>query len=135
MYLVLASINVVLLKWPPQHSRLTIRKEYELHVLTNNKTYIYFFHQIFYQVLFYLLLQISFFKPAEFCLMLFINSSDDKKTNDKFFTGQSKLTFYILLILTFYKLSSSRTCTRGVFRTQLNIYNKDLWVKNKTKLL
>ena len=46
------SINVILLKWPPPHSRLTIQKrEYELHVL-NWITYIYFFHQIFYQILF-----------------------------------------------------------------------------------
>ena len=54
---------------------------------------------------------------------MFIVNSSDKKINDKFFTGQSWLSI-------FYKywhsinLSYSRTYTRGVFRTQLNIYNK-----------
>ena len=53
--------------------------------------------------------------------------SSDKKINDKFFIGQSWLSV-------FYKnwhsinLSYSRTYTRGVFKTQFNVYNKAfLW--------
>ena len=66
--------------------------------------------------------------------MLFINSSD-KKINDKFFTVQSWLSI-------FYKywhsinLSYSRTYTRGVFRTQLNIYNKAfLWFSQRCPIV
>ena len=66
--------------------------------------------------------------------MFFINSSD-KKINDKFFTGQSWLSI-------FYKywhsinLSYSRTYTRGVFRTQLNIYNKAfLWFSQRCPIV
>ena len=46
-------MNVILLKLPPQHSRLTLRKEgIRVTCLTlNNLTYT-FFHQKFYQILF-----------------------------------------------------------------------------------
>ena len=66
--------------------------------------------------------------------MFFINSSD-KKINNKFFTGQSWLSI-------FYKywhsinLFYSRTYTRGVFRTQLNIYNKAfLWFSQRCPIV
>ena len=66
--------------------------------------------------------------------MFFINSSD-KKINNKFFTGQSWL-------FLFYKywhsviLSYSRTYTRGVFRTQLNIYSKAfLWFSQRCPIV
>ena len=66
--------------------------------------------------------------------MIFINSID-KKINNKFFTGQSWLSI-------FYKywhsinLSYSRTYTRGVFRTQLNIYNKAfLWFSQRCSIV
>ena len=44
---VLASMNVMLLKWPQHHSRLTIRKK---GIWITRR--IYFFHQTFYQFLF-----------------------------------------------------------------------------------
>ena len=66
--------------------------------------------------------------------MFFINSSD-KKINDKFFTGQSWLSIFYKYwhsINPFY----SRTYTRGVFRTQLNIYNKAfLWFSQRCPIV
>ena len=51
--LVIASINVILLKWLPQHSGLRIRKEgIWKRVLNWISRRIYFYHQKFYQFLF-----------------------------------------------------------------------------------
>ena len=66
--------------------------------------------------------------------MFFINSND-KKVKDKCFTGQGWLSIFCKYWHSI-NLSYSRTYTRGVFRTQLNIYNKAfLWFSQRCPIV
>ena len=123
--MVLASISVILPKRPSQHSRLTIRKEgiWISCLALNNKTYIFVSSKVLSRSMLSFVTLITSFHQT--CLIL---------PNVFLLIQMTRKVMPISIrkgwLWTFYKywccinLSSSRTFTKGVFRTQLNIYNK-----------